>query len=44
MNEVRGVLSDEDVSTVKKSLPFPGLREFAASEVSESSTLIQKRA
>ena len=33
MNEVRGVLSDEDVSTVKKSLPFPGLREFAASEV-----------
>ncbi len=33
MNEVRGVLSDEDVSTVEKSLPFPGLREFAASEV-----------
>jgi len=33
MNEVRGVLSDEDVLAVKKSLPFPGLREFAASEV-----------
>ena len=33
MNEVRGVPSDEDVSAVEKSLPFPGLREFAASEV-----------
>ena len=30
---VSGVISDADRSMVEKSLPFPGLREFAASEV-----------